>query len=239
MITVRQRTNSILHALPRKELTTLQPRLELVPLPLHTVLNETARPIVHGYFMVSGLASVLTVLKQNRIVEVGLTGSEGFVGLPLVAGFKSSAARVIVQIKGSAFRIRANDLTSALETCPVLRRQLQGYAFELAGQSAQIAACNRLHDVNQRMARWLLMSQDRLGGDLVGLTQEFLAHMLGMRRASVNVAIGFLQKSQLIRYYRGAVQILDRAGMESATCECYSSIVRHHAMWRKESNHHR
>jgi CRP-like cAMP-binding protein len=229
------RTNAILHALPRKELTTLQPRLQVVPLPLHTVLNETARPIAYGYFINNGLASVLTVLKHNRIVEVGLTGSEGFVGLPLVAGFKSSAARVIVQIEGSALRIRANHLTSALETCPVLRQQLQGYGVELANQSAQIAACNRLHDVNQRMARWLLMSQDRLGGDLVGLTQEFLAHMLGMRRASVNVAIGFLQKAELIKYSRGAVKILDRAGLESATCECYSSIVRHHAMWRKES----
>ena len=235
MTTGPARTNDILYALPRKELTTLQPRLELVPLPLHTVLNETARPIAHGYFITSGLASVLTVLKHNRIVEVGLTGSEGFVGLPLAAGFKSSAARVIVQIKGSALRIRANDLTISLKTCPVLRKQLHGYAFELAGQSAQIAACNRLHDVNQRMARWLLMSQDRLGGDLVGLTQEFLAHMLGMRRASVNVAIGFLQKSDLIKYSRGAVQILDRAGMESATCECYSSIAKYHAMWRKES----
>jgi len=235
VITGTAHTNRILLALPRKELSRLLPHLELVPLPLHMVLNETAKPIVHGYFISGGLASILTVLKHNRIVEVGLTGSEGFVGLPLVAGLKSSSARVIVQIKGSAFRISARNLTSTLETCPVLRVRLQGYAFEIAAQSAQIAACNRLHDVNQRLARWLLMSQDRLGGDLVGLTQEFLAHMLGIRRASVNVAVAFLQKANLIKYSRAAVRIHDRSGLESASCECYASIAKNHAMWRKEA----
>lgn len=227
--------NGILHGLPRKESNRLLPQLALVALPLHMVLNEAAKPILFGYFVISGLASILTLLKHNKIVEVGLTGSEGFVGLPLVAGFKSSAARVIVQIRGSALRISASNLTNALETCPVLHRRLQGYAFEVSAQSAQIAACNRLHDVNQRLARWLLMSQDRLGGDLVGLTQEFLAHMLGMRRASVNEGISFLQKAELIQYSRGAVRILDRSGLESASCECYASINRNHAMWRKEA----
>src|SRR5258708_4421181 len=138
VITVRQRTNTILHALPRKELTTLHSRLELVPLPLHTVLNETARPIVHGYFMISGLASVLTVLKQNRIVEVGLTGSEGFVGLPLFPGFKSSAAGRTVPFKGSAFPIPPNAFTSSLPPCPPLPIQLQAYAFEVAGHYLQM-----------------------------------------------------------------------------------------------------
>jgi len=233
--TAAAQTNRILLALPRGELKALLPRLELVPLPLHMVLNETAKPINHGYFLSSGLASILTVLKHNRIIEVGLTGTEGFVGLPLVAGFKSSAARVIVQIKGSAFRISARNLTKALETSPVLRVRLQAYAFEVAAQSAQIAACNRLHDVNQRLARWLLMSQDRLGGDLVGLTQEFLAHMLGIRRASVNVAVAYLQKAGVIKYTRSAVTIHDRSGLESASCECYASIAKNHAMWRKES----
>jgi CRP-like cAMP-binding protein len=228
--TAAAQTNRILHALPRRELKALLPQLELVQLPLHMVLNETAKPINHGYFLSSGLASILTVLKHNRIIEVGLTGTEGFVGLPLVAGFKSSAARVIVQIKGSAFRISARNLTKALETSPVLRVR-----FEVAAQSAQIAACNRLHDVNQRLARWLLMSQDRLGGDLVGLTQEFLAHMLGIRRASVNVAVAYLQKAGVIKYSRSAVTIHDRAGLESASCECYASIAKNHAMWRKES----
>lgn len=227
--------NGILHGLPRKELNRLLPQLELVSLPLHMVLNQAAKPILFGYFVTSGLASILTLLKHNRIVEVGLTGSEGFVGLPLVAGLKSSAARVIVQVKGSALRITARKLTNSLQSCPVLGKRLQGYAFEVSAQSAQIAACNRLHDVNHRLARWLLMSQDRLGGDLVGLTQQFLAHMLGTRRASVNEGINFLQKAELIQYSRGAVRILDRAGLESASCECYAAINRNHAMWKKEA----
>lgn len=187
-----------------------EPATELVLLPLHTVLNEAGKPVSHGYFIIGGLASILTVLRHNKIVEVGLTGCEGFVGLPLVAGFRSSAARIILQIKGSAFWISASNLIDALEACPVLHRRLQGYTFEVSAQAAQIAACNRLHDVNRRLARWLLMSQDRLGGDLVGLTQEFMAHMLGMRRASVNEGIGFLQKAAPIQYSRGEVLVLGR-----------------------------
>jgi CRP-like cAMP-binding protein len=229
-------SNGILRRLPRKEFKAIFPKLELVPLPLHSVLNEAAKPIVFCYFMRSGLASILTVLTNGKIVEVGLTGAEGFVGLPLVAGLKSSASRVIVQIAGSAFRIRAKDMIIALADCPALRKSLGQFGQEVAVQSAQIAACNRLHNANQRMARWLLMSQDRLSGNQVLLTQEFLAHMLGMRRASVTVALGFLQKAGVITYVRGAVMIEDRLGLEAAACECYVSITQQHKRWRKESN---
>jgi CRP-like cAMP-binding protein len=228
-------TNGILRRLPRNEFKAISPALELVPLPLHFVLNEAAKQISFGYFLSGGLASILTVLGNGKIVEVGLTGAEGFVGLPLVAGLKSSAHRVIVQVTASAFRISARNMTAALAESPALRRRLNQYSQEIAVQSSQIAACNRLHAANQRLARWLLMSQDRLGGDVVSLTQEFLAHMLGMRRASVNVALGFLQKKGLIAFVRGAVIIQDRSGLEDATCECYTSIIRHHRRWRKES----
>jgi CRP-like cAMP-binding protein len=229
-------TNGILKRLPRTEFKILFPKLEAVHLPLHATLNEAAKPIAHCYFLRSGLASILTVLANGKIVEVGLTGSEGFVGLPLLAGLKSSATRVIVQVSGSAFRISAKNMVAVLAGCPALRRRLGQYGLDVGMQSAQIAACNRLHNANQRMARWLLMSQDRLGGNLVRLTQEFLAHMLGMRRASVNVALGFLQRKGHIAYARGAVRIEDRLGLEAASCECYASITRHHKRWRQESN---
>jgi CRP-like cAMP-binding protein len=227
--------NEILLGLPRKEYKTVFPRLEWVNLPVPTVLNEVATPIEHGYFMNSGLASILTVLSGAKSVEVGLAGSEGFVGVPLIAGFRTSPARVIVQIDGSGFRISAKDLVRSLRECPVLVRSLQQYSQEMALQSMQVAACNRLHDVNQRLARWLLMSQDRVGGNVVKLTQEFLAHMLGTRRASVTVAAGVLQKAGMITYSRGAVTIENRAGMEGATCECYAAINRQSRMWENES----
>jgi CRP-like cAMP-binding protein len=228
-------SNGILQKLPRKEFKTIFPKLELVPLPLHSVLNEAAKPILYCYFMRSGLASILTVLTSGKIVEVGLTGAEGFVGLALVAGLKSSASRVIVQIAGSAFRIRAKDMIVVLANCPALRKSLGQFGQEVAVQSAQIAACNRLHNADQRLARWLLMSQDRLGGNQVRLTQEFLAHMLGMRRASVTVALGVLQKAELITFVRGGVMIDDRLGLEAAACECYVSIMQQYKRWQKES----
>ena len=227
--------NKILRKLPRKEYNAVFPRLEWVNLPVTTILNQVAKPIEHGYFVNSGLASVLTVLADGKSVEVGLTGVEGFVGLPLVAGFKSSSTRVIMQIGGSGFKISNKDLVHLLRECPVLERSLQQCSQSMALQSTQVAACNRLHDVNQRLARWLLMSQDRVGGDIVALTQEFLAHMLGTRRASVTVAAGVLQKAGFIGYTRGQVTIKDRDGLESATCECYASINRQAKLWQNES----
>jgi CRP-like cAMP-binding protein len=207
-----------------------------VQLSLRSILNDAAKPIAYCYFLRSGLASILTVLESGKIVEVGLTGAEGFVGLPLVAGLKTSANRVIVQVAGSAFRISAANMAAALIESPALRKKLDQFGQDVAVQSSQIAACNRLHHANQRLARWLLMSQDRLGGDQILLTQEFLAHMLGMRRASVNVALGFLQKERLISFVRGAVVIQDRPGLEAASCECYASIIRHQKRWKKESH---
>jgi CRP-like cAMP-binding protein len=227
--------SKILRGLPPKEYKVVFPRLEWMNLPTHTVLNETGKPVDHGYFIESGLASILTVLADGKSVEVGLTGMEGFVGLPVVAGFKSSPTRVIVQITATGLKISAKDLSSALRQCPVLERSLQQYSQEVAMQSAQVAACNRLHDVGQRLARWLLMSQDRVGGNTVGLTQEFLAHMLGTRRASVTVAAGILQRAGLIAYTRGEVRIENRSGLEAATCECYASINRQSNRWENES----
>jgi CRP-like cAMP-binding protein len=233
----QQVQNKILLGLPKREWAALSSKLKLVSLPIHTVLNQIAEPIKFGYFMNDGLASVLSIMGDGKSVEVGLCGREGFVGLPLVAGFSTSPTRVIVQVAGSAFRVSAQDLIAALRDCPRLATALQRFTQELGLQSSQVAACNRLHDVDERLARWLLMSQDRLGGnDLVPLTQEFLAHMLGTRRASVTVAAGILQKAGLITYKRGSVRVNNRALLEDATCECYLTMTRQAKKWQAEAS---
>ena len=227
--------NELLLRLPRIEIQIMRPKLELVALPLHTVLNGAGKRIEYGYFINSGMASILTVLKSGKMVEVGLSGAEGFVGLPLVAGLKSSSGRVIVQAAGSAFRITAGEVAKALGRCPVLERSLYRYTHEVSAQAAQIAACNRLHNSKQRLARWLLMSEDRMKGECVRLTQETLAHTLGMRRASVSVALTQLNKAGMVSYARGKTEIVDRARLEAASCECYSAINEGRRVWSRES----
>jgi CRP-like cAMP-binding protein len=199
-------------------------------------LNEISARIVHGYFMNSGLASILKVMADGKSVEVGLTGTEGFVGLPLAVGYETSPTRALVQITGSAFRIGAKQLTDLLPTCPALEKHLNRYAQEMAMQGAQIAACNKLHPVEQRLARWLLMSQDRVGSSTFVLTQEFLSHMLGTRRASVTIAAGTLQKAGFITYRRGQVKIENRPKLEEASCECYRELRVQMKNWSRNSH---
>jgi CRP-like cAMP-binding protein len=227
--------NRILLGLSASKCSALFSKLEFVSLPVRTVLNEAGEAISYAYFMNDGLASILSLMADGKSVEVGLTGTEGFVGLPLLAGLSTSPTRVIIQVAGSAFRVSAKDLTTALADCPTLAVSLQRFAQEMALQSSQVAACNRLHEVDQRLARWLLMSQDRLSGSLVPLTQEFLAHMLGTRRASVTVAAGMLQKANLITYTRGSVKVEDRKRLEEASCECYGIMNRQIKKWRSEA----
>jgi CRP-like cAMP-binding protein len=226
--------NLILLALPAHELASTVKKLEFVELPTHFILHEAGEPLSHVYFINSGLASVLSVMTDGKSVEVGLAGPEGFVGLPLVVGLSTSPTQVIMQVAGSAYQLSAADFKEILPHSPVLEKRLNRYAQTLGMQATHVAACNRLHEVDARLARWLLMSQDRLGGDIVPLTQEFLAHMLGTRRASVTVAAGILQKAGFITYNRGSVQIDDRSGLEDAACECYASIKQQTEKWEKE-----
>ena len=228
--------NQLLLNLPEKECQAIYPQLVFLPLRTHDVLNEAGAPIRYVYFMNSGLASVLNVMADGKSVEVGLTGKEGFVGLPLIVGFLSSASRVIVQIEGAAFRLSASALTDLLRKCRTLETRLHRYSQDLGAQSAQVAACNRLHEVDERMARWLLMSQDRIGSEVVPLTQEFLAHMLGTRRSSVTVAASILQKAGLIKYTRGQLSIVSRKGLEQAACECYRALVQQASRWKEETS---
>jgi CRP-like cAMP-binding protein len=227
--------NEILLSLPANESSTVFAHLEFVDLPTHTIGNELGETIKDCYFVNSGLFSILSVLRDGKSVEVGLTGNEGFIGLPLVVGLKTSAARAIVQIAATGFRIKAEKMKDVLRQCPVLEKSLNRYAQALAVQSIQVAACNRLHEVEERLARWLLMCQDRIGGDTVPLTQYFLAHMLGTRRASVTVAAGILQKAGLITYIRGKVHIVNRQNLEDAACECYETITQQVRNWKAEA----
>src|SRR5277367_5385265 len=204
--------NELLLNLPGHEQDSIFPQLTFVHLRTHDVLQETEEPIKYVYFVDSGMVSILSVMKDGKSVEVGLTGKEGCTGLPLAVGFKTADTRGLVQISGGAFRVSTQGLLKALPACPVLRMRMQQFAHLMALQGAQVAACNRLHEVDERLARWLLMSQDRVchngvDGNIVPLTHEFLAHMLGTRRSSVTVAAGLLAKSGLITYNRGQVRI--------------------------------
>jgi len=213
--------NLILLALPRQESTRLFPLLEFVRLNLHHVMHEAGEVIKSAYFMNNGLGSVLTVQPDGKSVEVGLIGKEGFVGSPLAFGFKTSPLRVVVQADATAYRVDVPTLRKILPECPELERLIQRFAMILAMQSTQLAACNRLHDVEERLARWLLMSQDRIGNGTMPLTQEFLGQMLGTRRSSVSVAASILQKAGMITYTRGNVTILDKPKLAEAACDCY------------------
>jgi CRP-like cAMP-binding protein len=226
--------NGILLGLPRRECLELFLKLEYVALPVRTVLNEAGEVIPFLYFINEGLASVLSVMPDGKSVEVGLCGKEGFVGTPLLAGLKSSPNRTIMQVGGGGFQVSAKEVTEALRNCPRLSSALQRFAQEMTLQATQVAACNRVHEVDERLAKWLLMSQDRLGGELVPLTQEFLAHMLGTRRATVTVAAGILQKAGMISYARGAVRVMDRKMLEKAACECYELIAQQVRKWKSE-----
>jgi CRP-like cAMP-binding protein len=228
--------NLILRGIPRSELAQIFPSLEFVRLRLHQVLHEVGEAIKSAYFMNDGMCSVLTVQPDGESVEVGLIGKEGFVGLPVLFGFKTSALRIITQGDGSAYRIDVAILKSLLPQCPVLELQLQRYAMILAIQSTQLAACNRLHDVEERLARWLLMSFDRIGNKNLPLTQEFLAQMLGTRRSTVSVAASILQKAGMISYTRGNVTILNKSKLEAAACDCYEIIQQQRNRWQTETH---
>jgi CRP-like cAMP-binding protein len=227
--------NALLCDLPSQESDCVFSKLTFVQLRLHDVLQETGEPIQYAYFVNSGLVSVLSTMKDGKSVEVGLCGREGCTGTPIAVGLKSSATQVVVQIEGTAFRINGAVLVRVLCECPVLERRMQQYGQVLAMQGCQVAACNRLHEVEERLARWLLMSQDRIESAVVPLTHDLLSHMLGTRRSSVTVAAGLLQKAGLITYNRGEVKIEDRERLEDAACECYDLICRHTDNWKRES----
>jgi CRP-like cAMP-binding protein len=224
--------NEILLALPPGEREQLLPKLEFVRLKLHQLLHDQGDTLKSGYFCNAGMFSILNVMPDGKSVEVGLIGKEGFLGLPLIAGFRTTNTRAVVQAEATAFRVDAGFLREALRRCPNLERQLQRYSQLLAVQVTQIATCNRLHDVDERLARWLLMTQDRVDSNSLPLTQDFMAQMLGTRRSSVTISAGTLQKAGLISYTRGNVTILDRERLEEAACDCYGQLQQQIKDWQ-------
>jgi CRP-like cAMP-binding protein len=227
--------NEILLVLPRSEFDAVLPKLEFMRLKLHHVIHEAGETLKSIYFCNSGMFSILNVMPDGKSVEVGLIGKEGVSGTPVVAGFRTSHTRAVVQADVTAFRIEADALRTLLPKCPTLERQMNRYAQLLAVQVTQIAACNRLHEVNERLARWLLMTQDRVGSEHLPLTQEFLAQMLGTRRSSVTVSAGTLQKAGLIAYTRGHVTIHDRPRLEEAACDCYALLQCQVKEWQTQN----
>lgn len=218
--------NVILAALPREERDHLQQYLGLVLVKRGEVFWEPNQRITSVYFPTSGMVSFVAVMRNGATAEVGITGREGFVGTPIILGARYASVRAVAQSEGSGFRIGSELFRRILPETPHLEQMLRRHAHSQAMQLAQGAACNCLHQVPERLARWLSMSCDRTASEILPLTQEFLAQMLGCRRSSVTSAIGQLQKAGVIRSEHGRVRILDRERLESRACECYGIMRR-------------
>lgn len=218
-------TNRLLAALPRKEYQHLLPELEHVTLSFGEVLLEPGDTIRHVYFPNDSIISLLSSVEDRELLEVGIVGNEGMAGLSVFMGVNKSRNRALVQGTGTAMRMKAAVLRKEVSNDGgALHNLLHLYTHSLLTQISQSAACNRFHLVNARLARWLLMTHDRVTGDEFYLTQEFISHMLGVRREQVTLAASGLQKQELISYSRGQIKILNRAGLEAIACKCYRIV---------------
>jgi CRP-like cAMP-binding protein len=218
--TAGEAANHLLAALPRRDYERLLAELELVALTYGEVLYEPGARIRYVYFPNDAIVSLLVVV-EHKALEVTLVGREGLVGIPLALGADLAPVRALVQGTGSALRMKAASFREELERCVPLQREIYRYAYAKLVQARQTAACNRFHQVDQRLARWLLITHDRVRGNRVHLTHEFLADMLGVRRVGVTTAAAELQRRGLIEYHRGDIRILDRRRLETAACSCY------------------
>jgi CRP-like cAMP-binding protein len=219
--------NRLLASLPPAVLSALMPKLHQVPMSLREVLVAPEAVIHHVYFPVEGMISLVAVLEDGRRGEVGIIGREGMFGVSLLAGIETSFTEAVVQLPGSALRMSAADFRREILSDGPFRAMLTRYNEALAAQISQTAVCNANHDVEERLARWLLMAHDRASGDELLLTQDFIAMMLGVHRPSVTVSAGILQRAGLISYVKGGrVTVVDRSLLEGAACECYATVLR-------------
>ena len=216
--------NRLLAALPREEYDRLRPSLDEFSLALRDILHEADRPITHVVFPLSGVISLAVVMRDGLLLEVGTVGNEGLIGIPAFLGADRSPMTAICHIPGVALRMEARNFHEEMRRAGPLHTLVQRATQALLHQLAQAAACNHRHSVQQRVCRWLLMNQDRVEANELALTQEFLAQILGVRRPTLSAVAGSLQTAGLIRYHRGRMTVLDRKGLEAASCECYRAI---------------
>jgi len=216
--------NIILAGLPRSEITTLQQHLSPVELPVRTFLYRAGESPEYAYFLETGIASMVSTLQNGNTVEVGVTGKEGMVGLQCVLGTESLPFECFIQVPGHGYRIKSKRLVEQAGSSKTLRKKLLCATQGQLVQMGQIAVCNRVHEIQERLARWLLSCHDRIGSDDLLLTHEFLATMLGTPRSTVSLAAGILQHAGFIQYSRGRVVIKNRKALEETVCECYALI---------------
>lgn len=221
MSTVLKQSNFLLAALPATEREDVFERCETIEIAFGTVIVEPGQKIRHVYFPQSGFVSLLATVDGNTSLEVGLIGREGMFGIPLALGVSVSPLRATVQGAGTAMRMSADDFRIVLKASPGLQRILNLYLHVLISQLAQVAVCTCFHVAEARLARWMLMAHDRAQSNTFTLTHELLSEMLGVRRAGVSTAAASLQESGFIRYNRGVINVVNRAGLEDASCECY------------------
>jgi CRP-like cAMP-binding protein len=217
-------SNKILLSISDSDYGSLRSHLEYVRMPNHLVLHEAGGRLEFAYFPNRGLISLVVVMKDGRTAEAGVVGNEGFTGTAAVVGLSRGPLRAVVQVTGDGFRVKVGALRNTLESALHLQMMLHRYAVIRGMQVAQTAACNRLHEIKQRLARWLLMTQDRVDSATLRITHDFLATMLGTDRPSVTLAAGSLQRKRIIEYTRGAVKIVHRRKLEDSACECYDVI---------------
>jgi CRP-like cAMP-binding protein len=221
--------NKILLSIADSDYSSLRPHLEYVRLPNHLVIHEAGGKLKFAYFPNRGMISLVVVMKNGRTAEAGIVGNEGFTGTLAAVGLSRSTLQAVIQIAGDGFRVEVGSLQEVLESAPHLQLMLSRYAAIRSMQVAQTAACNRLHDIEQRLARWLLMTQDRVDSGSLPITHDFLATMLGTDRPTVSLAAGVLQRKKIIEYTRGAVKIVNRKKLEDSACECYGVIRQYDA----------
>jgi CRP-like cAMP-binding protein len=224
--------NKILLAIPDSEYRLLQACLEAFQFRQQSVLHEPTQRLEFAYFPNGGLISLLVATEDGKTVEAGMVGNEGVAGVASAVGLTVSPLRHVVQMSGTGFRIKVSALQSRLKSAPQLQMALSRYAVVQGMQVAQTAACNRLHEVGERLARWLLMAADRVESNSLSITHDFIATSLGTDRPSVSLAAKVLQTKKIIQYRRGAIEIVSRKKLEAAACECYKVIRQFNGMLR-------
>jgi CRP-like cAMP-binding protein len=216
--------NHLLAALPAVEFGRLSPHLELVDMPLGEALYESGGRLQHVYFPTTSIVSLLYVMEDGASAEIAVVGNEGILGVSLFMGGETTPSRAVVQSAGHGYRLRSQLLKDEFNRAGPVLRLLLRYTQALITQMSQTAVCNRHHTLEQQLCRWLLLSLDRLDSNELEMTQELIANMLGVRREGVTAAAGHLQRDGLIKYHRGRITVLDRAGLERSVCECYEVV---------------